>query len=257
MQKVALEYGSAPGWVCLREMCGHDEESVDGTDSEAAIALVDRLLVDAPGAALGPGRAAELTIPDRDRILATLFRSIVGRRVDSMVRCQFCNQSFDLTFELEELLSSLGPGESAAVAEANGVYRLPDGRRFRLPSGVDERAVANEPPERAEIELLRRCMVEGAASDDPNGITDAMHAVGPLLDLEVGTRCAECHKPQDVRFDLQHYLFTRLIDERRQRSLEIHRISQTYHWSRREILELHRAQRRLHVELIERDSTVR
>jgi hypothetical protein len=254
MQKVALEYGSEPGWVVLRELCGHDEESVERTDSEAAIALLDRLLVDAPGAACGPGRAAELTVPDRDRLLAVVFQRVIGRRVDSTARCRFCDKTFDLDFLLDDLLTSLREAESPElVREPGGVFRLGDGRRFRLPRGIDERAVADQPPAQAELALLQRCMIEGSAADDPATITDAMPAAGPLLDVEISARCAECARHQPVRFDLQNYLFTRMLDERRTRALEVHRIASTYRWSLRDILDLRRSQRRLYVELIDRE----
>jgi len=257
MQRVALEYGSTSGWACLRGICGQDEESVESTDSEGAIALLDRLLVDAPGAALGPGHAAELTIPDRDRLLAAVFPSIVGSRVESTLRCLHCEQAFDLDFKLSELLASLAePNIPDVTREGNGTFRLRDGRRFRLPCGTDERAVASEPAQRAEMALLSRCMIEGSAGDDPSSVIVAMRAVGPTLDLDVAANCPECARAQQVRFDLQHYLLTRLCDERRVRALEVHRIARTYHWSAREILELSRARRRMHFELIERESPV-
>jgi hypothetical protein len=258
MYRVVLEYGCTPGWVCVRDICGHDEEAVVGTDSEAAIALLDGLLVDVPGAALAPGAAAELTVADRDRVLAAVFEATLGRRVESTVRCVQCEEPFDLDFLLSDLIASLhAPAPADVVREPNGVFRLPDGRRFVLPRGVDERAVAAEPAEQAERSMLRRCMIEGSAGDDPDAVTNAMRAVAPLVDLEVDARCPECGRNQSVHFELQQYFLSRLLAERRQRALEIHRLAVAYGWSWREIAELPRARRRLHVELIERELPVR
>ncbi|WP_437779031.1 hypothetical protein [Sorangium sp. So ce1097] len=256
MQKIALQYGSAPGWVKLRELCGHDEESIQATDSETAVSLVDRLLVDSPGAAATAGGAASLTIPDRDRLLAAIYMANLGRRIESTVRCQYCGQPFDLDFSLEDLIASASePTATAVTREPDGVYRMPDGRRFRLPCGEDERAVAGA--RRPELELLGRCVLEGSAADDPDALDEAMRAVGPVLDLDVDARCPECVKGQPVWFDLQHYLLSRLLDERRQRGIEIHRLARAYGWSLREILDLPRSRRRLLVELIERDTAAR
>ena len=98
MQRVALEFASRGGFAVLRGLCGHDEEAIGGTDTEAALGLLDRLLVDAPGVIIGPGHAAELAAPDRDRLLAAVFRAAFGPRVESTVPCAACQEPFDLDF---------------------------------------------------------------------------------------------------------------------------------------------------------------
>jgi hypothetical protein len=252
---VFLEHGSAPGWAWLRSLTGDDEERVDDTGSESAIHLIDRLLVEAPDAAAVPGGAADLAVPDRDRLMAALHRAEFGSRIEATLRCTDCDRPFDLDFSLADLEGSLpaAPDEPQAEREAGGVYRMPDGRRFRLPRGSDERAAAAAPPGTAERELIRRCMIEGSAGDDVAGLSDAMRAVGPVLDLDVGAACPECGAEQTVRFDLQHYLLRRILNESRQRAREIHRIAWAYGWSLDEILRLSRSRRRTYVELIERE----
>jgi hypothetical protein len=254
-----LEHGSEPGWACLRELTGEDEESVGATDSDAAIALLDRLLVDVPGASMRPGDAVELTIPDRDRLLAAVQLADLGTRIESTVRCVGCAQPFEIDFQLDALMESVRreAPQGVAVRETGGAFRLPDGRRFRLPRGSDERAVGSLPPEGAEQALVARCMIEGSAGDDPRAIVEAMRAVGPLLDVDVGASCAECGHAQTVRFDLQHYLLSELIDQRRQRAFEIHQIAMAYRWSLHEILSLARARRRIHADLIDREGARR
>lgn len=255
MEQVFLEHGSAPGWAWLRSLTGDDEERVDDTGSESAIRLIDRLLVDAPEAAAVPGRAADLAIPDRDRLMAALHRAEFGARIEATLRCAGCSLPFDLDFSLLDLEESLraSSGAPAVEREAGGVYRMTDGRRFRLPRGSDERAAAAAQGP-AELELLRRCMVEGSAGDDVAGIGEAMRAVGAVLDLDVSAVCPECRGEQTVRFDLQHYVLRRILEEGRQRAREIHRLAWAYGWSLDEILRLSRSRRRIYVELIERET---
>jgi hypothetical protein len=259
VRKVAVQHGSQPGWAFLREMRGEDEESVASTDSEAAIALLDRLLLAQPGSAVAPGHACELAIADRDQLLADAQLAELGGRIDSTVQCGHCGQPFDIDFDLAALIASVraDPPASAVNRDSGGVYRLADGRRFRLPAGEDERAVAALPPADAERVLLQRCLVEGELGDDTSVVSDAMRAVGPLLDVEVGATCAECGYEQSVRFDLQHYLLSAILDQRPQRTREVHQIASAYRWSLAEILSLPRARRKLHVSLIERDGVAR
>jgi hypothetical protein len=137
------------------------------------------------------------------------------------------------------------------------VYRLVNGRRFRLPCGEDELAIASLNSAEAPRALLQRCLLEGDATTDVDGVSEAMEAVGPLLDVEMATTCAECGESQSVRFDLQHYFLSEIVAERAQRAREVHQIAMAYRWSLAEILSLPRARRRLHVALIEREQGLR
>jgi hypothetical protein len=258
VHKVLVEHGDEPGWVFLRELRGEDEEAVGATDSEAAIALLDRLLMNRAGAVVGPGWACELTIADRDQALAAVQFAELGARIDSTVRCAACGQPFDIDFDLAALIDSVRRDAPAARAERDGkgVYRLPDGCRFRLPRGSDERAVAALDPSVAERMLLARCVVGGSPAEDVDALNDAMRAVGPLLDVPVKATCAECDHAQEVRFDLQHYVLAGIVDGGRQRAREVHQIATAYRWSLAEILSLPRARRRLHVDLIEREGAL-
>src|SRR5205085_6196451 len=100
MLRLALEFTPAARTACLRGLCGADEEAVEGGGTAAAIALLDRLLVDAPGVepdlALKPGRALDLAAPDRDRLLAAVYRETFGPRVESTLVCDRCGADFDM-----------------------------------------------------------------------------------------------------------------------------------------------------------------
>jgi hypothetical protein len=264
VERLALRFGPQGAFAVLREPCGHDEEAIEAATTAQAIALLDRLLVAAaPGQGTAP-RAGELCAADRDLLLGALYRTLYGDEVESTVRCRGCDQPFDLEFSLTALTEDLRPASAAPARREDGTYLLPDRRRCRLPPGDDELAVADLPAERAPLELQRRCMVAGgegkeagSAADDPAPVVEAMRAAAPIVDLEVDATCPECRLTQPVHFDLQRYLLSRLLGERRQRTHEIHRIARAYGWPRREILDLPRSTRQLHVELIDRDGGAR
>jgi hypothetical protein len=248
MQRVAVTYGVRSGWVYLRSLRGDDEESVDGTDTLSAIALLDRVLVDAPGAAIGAGKASELCAADRDRVLAALYRREIGARVTSSPTCPMCRQVFDLDFDLAALMTSLDDERQALPRDGDGVFQLDDGTRFRLPSGTDELVAvgAAEPA----LALLARCRLSGPADTDALG--EAMQRVAPLVEAELDAVCPGCAHPHVVRFDIQSFLLLSLIAERRQRTGDVHRLARAFGWSLTEILALSRSQRRLHVALVDR-----
>lgn len=263
MHQLPLTFTRPGGWVCLRELCGRAEGVVEGTSTADALRLLDQLLVDLPGASLGPGQAARLTAPDRDRLLAWVYGAHFGFRVESTLRCGSCGEPFDLDFDLGALLDSLEGAQASAVAQ--GSFALPDGRRFRLPTGEDEIAVASLAPERAEVELARRCGLaepagEAGAEDEeppspPEGLLAALEAHlaahAPLVDCELEATCPECDAGQTVHFDIQHYLLSALSRERRKLSAEIHRLASSYGWGLDDILSLPRSRRRELVELVE------
>jgi hypothetical protein len=250
MRRVALEFRPGGGWVALRELRGCDEDSVEETNTEAAIALLDRLLCDSPGAALQPGEAARLTAPDRDRLLADIHRRNIADRIESTLVCSACKAPLDVDFTLTALLESLDRG---CARPGDGIYRLADGRAFRLPTGVDELASAWAAPEQAPAVLARACVVEGDPERDPDALAAAMQDTAPLLDLDLDATCTECNAVQSVHFDLQHYMLSRILADRFARALEVHRLARAYGWSLHEILNLPRSQRRIYVELVDRE----
>jgi hypothetical protein len=255
MNWMPLDFAPAGSWVALRGLSGRDEESVVGTDTEQAVRLLDRLLVDAPGAALKPGQAPELATPDRDRLLAEVHKSEFGPRINCTLQCSGCGNRFDMDFVLAELVDSLRSAKSPEGVTRNdeGILQLADGRRVRMPRGSDELALIRLPPDAHETELLRRCLIEGAASPGDAAVMAAMEAAGPLVDIELDAACPECAAVQQVHFDLQHYLLTAIMQESRQRVGEIHLLAAAYGWNLDEILGLTRKRRQAFAAEIERD----
>jgi len=246
----------------LRQLRGQDEQSVSGADSPSAIALLDRLLVKAPAgapspvAAVLPGEAARLTISDRDQLLAAVLEATFGPRVESTARCSACGAPFDLDFRVDEISEAVRrpAGTSGASPAPGGAFELPNGRRFRLPTGEDEIAVLDLPEEHAKAELLRRCVLEGAA-DPTSDLLAAMEAEGGVIDLDVGARCPECGHEDAVRFAVQAYLLQALLQERDELRREVHRLATAYGWSHRVILSLPRSERRTLVRLVETEAS--
>ena len=253
MLQVHLSSGLRGGmWACLRPLRGHDEAAVNGTGSVEAIAFLDQLLVEAPGTTVGPGEASELAVCDCDRLFAAIYLNYFGERIESAVTCRDCSEPFELSFSLLDLMASLedGSGAKATGPDAEGIYMLPNGRRFRLPTAGDQRSVLGLEAEKAAAALLERCVVEGDPREDPALLQAAMDEVGAVLDLDLDATCPECGASQTVRFDIQAYTLRALAYEKRLLNHEVHRIAMAYGWGHEEILNLTREDRRMFARLI-------
>lgn len=237
----------------VREPTGRDEMLLEGRGPAAATALLDRLLVDAAGAAVGSGRAWDLPLPERDRLVAAIHARCFGDRIECSLQCASCAAPFEASFSLTALLEHHAPSEPRAAEgpDENGYYTASDGTRFRLPTPSDERAVASLPAEEGSAELLRRCIVARGADRSDESIQSLMEAVGPVLDVELPMTCAACGRLQNARFDVVSFFTEALGRERALLSREIHCLAAAYHWSLDEILRLPRSARRNQVALIE------
>ena len=247
-------------WAAVRDLCGADESAVEGTGTPAAIALVDRLLVAAPGTGVGPGMAAMLIGSDRDRILTAIYTRAFGAQVQSTVTCNECGESFDLDFRLDQLAESLGEqtGHATLHPGEDGLFTLENGVRFRLPTGEDECSVIGMTIDEGVLELARRCVVGGNTTSDIEKCQQSMEEVAPIVDLDLDAVCPNCDAAQSLHFNLQQYLLQKLIAERRQLAAEVHSLARAYGWGLNEILQLSRNQRRMYAELVApRDSAGR
>ncbi|HLT35068.1 MAG TPA: hypothetical protein VK034_02260 [Enhygromyxa sp.] len=273
MLQVRLNPGLPGGrWAYIRPLRGHDEQLV-GAGATAATELLDRLLVEEPDTTVGPGRAFDLAICDRDRLLAAVYAASFGDRIESEIPCLQCDEGAEVNFSLSALVASLEVDDAARAEvgvrhgpDHDGVYQLDDGTRFRLPTGVDQRAVFGQPPGQARVALLRRCLL----GDDRDGRTvsdldeqtlarveAAMERVGPTVDHTFSVGCQECGAEREVRFDIQHFLLRALDHERRYLVREIHYLAATYGWGLEPILGLSRDDRRAFVRLIVADRGAR
>jgi hypothetical protein len=236
----------------LRALAGRDELNVCPDDPAGFCDFVDALAVPSDAGCVRAGQVRDLAVCDLDAIAATLQCSYYGNRVESFLACPRCGRGFDLSFDLTALLNSRAERGDPTIGgpDQNGVFSLRDGRRFRLPTGVDQLAVSNLEPTDAARELRSRCVLQGDFEDDPDVLETAMEAAGPLLSRELLAPCPHCRMLQATQFQIQRYFLTALASERRFLNHEIHYLARGYGWSRAEILEMTREDRRLHVQLV-------
>jgi hypothetical protein len=252
MIEVELNPGIPGGrWARLRPLCGHDEAAINSGASVDLIPFLDRLLTNAPGTTVGPGKATDLAVCDCDRLCASIYVDYFGERIEGRAACDHCREFFELRFSLPDMMRNLRRDTTNATGpDCEGVFTLANGCRFRLPTAGDQLELAGVASDDAVDALLGRCIVEGEPPEDTENLQTTMEQVGPLLDLELDASCPHCGASQTVRFDIQSYLFRALAYERQFLNYEVHCIATAYGWGYDQILNLTREDRRTFVGLI-------
>lgn len=250
---VVLQFSPARQRVVLRELCGRDELAVEDAGTPAALGLLNRLLVNRPEAAGESVPAEKIATADRDRLLAAVYTHTYGPRISSTVHCRYCPDRFDLDFSLDDLVAHTRGETDPALARqtGDGSFRAAGGYHFRLPDGADELAVLGLGDQQAEQVLLQRCLLAGNPASDGAAVQQLMAQIAPVLQTEMGAVCPECSREQNVHFDMQSFLLTRLRNDQPQVAWEVHRVATAYRWAHHEILDLPRRLRRTYVSYIE------
>lgn len=232
----------------VRELTGRDEFSVLGTDTAHAIDLLTGL-TDSASSVL------DLVATDRDRLLAAVYRSAFGDRIESTLTCNNCAEPFDLDFSLNSVIASVDEtsNEGEWVRLDGGRFEAANGLSFRLPTGRDELEAIGRTTDEVESMLLLRCTDGREWPEGRAAFEELLERVAPIIDLELVATCPECRHVQKVQFDIQTYLLGALLAERRRLLADINCIARAYSWSLDEILSLARSDRRLLVELIENE----
>jgi hypothetical protein len=254
MLRVELRLGhQGRHWANLRPLTGEDEIALDPGDPGAGNNLLSRLLVAAPGATVGPEGLSELTVADRDWLLAAIYHKEFGDDIDGVAACTHCGERYEFSFSLNALIAHQKEDGVPSVdgPDAEGFYSAPNGLRFRLPTVRDVEGIAGLPAEEAVSALLDGCLAEPAGAADREALQAALERLAPILNLDIESVCPHCAAAQSVAFDLESYLLQVLAQERRFLTHEIHRLAISYGWGLRDILSMTREDRRSLVRHVE------
>lgn len=232
--------------INLRGLTTADELSVVENNTGSLLSLLQLLILD-----VGKGEisdSAKIVTADRDRVIAKLYISLYGIKIESTIECSGCGEKFDLGFSLEDLLAHFQP--DLVLKKEDGIYEIEPGIRFRLPTGEDELAAEGSDVKIAEMMILKRCLISGDPDGDREKVEQRMAEVAPVLSQDINAICPECSLNQTVMFDIQSFFLNRLIGERKNLLQEIDLIASNYRWSHREILDLPRNLRKQYAKLI-------
>ena len=211
-----------------------------------ALALaLDHLAGDTASAA----RVARLCVADRQFLMRALDVQLGHGDGWFDAQCARCGARFDFYLDFARLpVVEAGATFPFAVLEIDG-----RARRFRLPTGADQEALATQPEATARAWLIRALTDE--AYDEPADDLDApaiaaldaaLEAVAPAVVVAVEAACPECGQANTV--DVDPYRALSLASDEILR--QVHEIATHYHWGEAEILGLPRWRRLHYLQLI-------
>lgn len=236
--------------IYLNDPCGTDEIAVEETNTRTALALIKGLLRSERNQLTNSNiNVAQIVTADRDRILAQIYTAIYGPKIRSELDCENCEKRFDLDFSLADLLNHYPLTNPVLLPD--GSFEIEPGTSFRFPTGEDELLVDEFSVEDGEDFLMSRCLVKGDLERDSQRVQQKMSEMAPVLNIEMQAACPECGHTQEVQFDIQSFLLTKLKHDRPGLIREIHSIAINYHWAPDSILALPRNLRKQYVALIE------
>ncbi|TKW77496.1 MAG: hypothetical protein DI543_15400 [Bradyrhizobium icense] len=259
MIRVDLAHGCSGSRVAyLREPRGVDELSVDPGHPSAATQLIARLLVARSGEDSVPEPTArELSMHDRDLVLAALYRHLYGDQIESVVRCRGCGTLVEASFSLAALIAHRVPDYSAGRPDGAGGFVTTTGLSFRLPTVGDREDAAALPPADALGQLVKRCLGRDGTAQEISELQDRLDEVAPLLDLDVAVTCPHCSRRDDIRFSIGRFTIAAMARESRLLPLEIHRLAVAYGWPFDQIAGLDRSLRRSLLRCVEAERGAR
>ena len=248
----------------LRGLTGADELLLDEAAGELPAARATRLLATVTTrigdiAPVTVDLVRGLTVGDRERLLLGCAMATFGAELDVVARCPHddCCELAELSVSLAELLEPLRtcarPREHRLEVTAGGRVRE---LRFRLPTGADQEAVAEEAltdPTSAAASLLGRCLIAPCdgpgAADDAAAVGEAITTLDPAFEWAAEAECPACGRPVRTLLDGMALLSSGASPSGRLYG-EIDRVARAYHWSEAAILALPVSRRRRYLDLI-------
>lgn len=214
----------------VRELTGEDEEYLAALDAKEDLSYGDYLqhLLQKAVVSIGsmkvsnnPSIIDDLIIGDRDLLFLGVIRATYGRGRELQLLCGNCNQSNDVTIDLENDFKV----ESTKVDISKPVsVQLKDGQtyQFNYPTTGDSRYAVKKGKTTAEQNtiIISRCMISDMDRDsrekwakslnlvDRKKVVKAINAAqpGPRME-EVKTQCAHCDEELTVVLDWVSLLF--------------------------------------------------
>ncbi len=249
---LAVAYPSA----VARPLTGHVELALGQALSrrlprpDRVSGVLDAMFERIGGAVVSAEMLDRLTSGARAWLLAKAAQVFLPGKHWFQAQCTSCGQAYDLSLSLDELPRAPKP-ELFPVIE---VETSLGARRFEVPNGRVERALARCGPDEALSVLVRETAlaesgprdIEAFTEGDFTAIEAALDDASPDISDQITTHCPTCEEETVARLDPLDFAFPTTKGLFR----DIHDIAKGYGWSEPDILALPSPRRRIYAEMI-------
>ena len=214
----------------VRELTGEDEEYLASLDSKGDLtyndyigALLTRAVVSIGSQKVdnNPSLVDDLIIGDRDLLFLGVVRSTYGRKREMSLVCGNCNESNDVTIDLEEDFK-VKDAEADLTKPVSVLMKDGSTVSFHYPTAGDSRMATKKATTVAEQNtlIISRCYISSMSRDDKEvwarklSVADRKKIIKALTSAqpgpkmgEVETQCAHCQETLTVVIDWVSLLF--------------------------------------------------
>lgn len=196
-----------------------------------------------------------LTIGVRVACLLELAMLDAGPIATQRVRCRNPRCAAWMEVELQpkqiaELQYAQRPRESLSIQLGRRSVQL------RLPTGIDQRLLAESADEPDAIEMARRILPPGVecSVEELARCEAVLVDADPLIEFYVHAACPDCGSELEYLVDLQELALNLLHARQRALLAAIHTLAVSYHWSERDIIAMRSWRRAHYLRQLEREA---
>lgn len=198
-----------------------------------------------------------LTVGQRDSVLMDMRARVFGGSVASVADCPACSNRMDITFDLQDVRTSLLGDPASTVDVEHDGYAV----RARPPSLDDllwlEQTTFDVDPRTV---LLERCIITAHRDEElvhpsqlPMEVVDrisgALSNADPQADVQLALTCAACSHAWTALFDIVSFFWQELETLVWRLARDVDALAARYGWSEAEILAMNADRRALYLEV--------
>ncbi len=201
-----------------------------------------------------------MPIGQRDARLLDLYETLFGSRLESVTHCPRCAETLETSFATGDIRLPL---DETKLSKTFKFRKQGCSIEYRLPSSEDLLQViaTNDDPEDAQLQLLRRCVIEAKRAgkrqspeqlpaDVVDRLADEMARNDPAADVQIQLNCPVCGHVWNVAFDIVWHFWSALEDWAQRTLADVHLLARAYGWNEHVILGLSPTRRQHYIEMV-------
>jgi hypothetical protein len=195
-----------------------------------------------------PAAPDEISVGERDALLAELRERTFGPSLEAVVSCPSCGELVEAALALADLrVEADRSGREVLELEVGG-SRV----EVRLPTAADLVAVADAPDlDEGRVMLLERCLLEGEPGPGVgDAVSSALAEADPGAWIELALGCPGCGEGWSAPFDIVSFLWAEVEARAREHVGDVHALASAYGWREDEVLALSPERREAYLELV-------